>query len=197
MNNRDVRICFVGDSFVNGVADPLYLGWVGRLCQTIRQKGFDLTAYNLGIRRNTSADILARWQQECDCRLSDTAESWVVFSLGVNDSVIENGRCRVSEADSEKNVRKLIQGARKQYQVLMIGPPPIDDKEQNQRIGLLDSVFQTVCEQESVAYLSVFDVLGKDPLWRQQVGMNDGAHPGAEGYGLLAGLIGDYFIKLL
>jgi len=197
MNNRDVRICFVGDSFVSGVADPLYLGWVGRLCQSIRQKGFDLTAYNLGIRRNTSADILARWQQECDCRLSDTAEGWVVFSLGVNDSVIENGRYRVSEADSEKNVRLLIQGARKKYQVLMIGPPPIEDEEQNQRIGQLDSVFQAVCEQESVAYLSVFDVLEKDLLWRQQVGMNDGAHPGAEGYSLLAGLIGDYFIKLL
>jgi hypothetical protein len=27
----DIRICFVGDSFVDGTCDPDYLGWTGSL----------------------------------------------------------------------------------------------------------------------------------------------------------------------
>jgi lysophospholipase L1-like esterase len=29
---NDIRICFVGDSFVNGTGDETALGWAGRLC---------------------------------------------------------------------------------------------------------------------------------------------------------------------
>lgn len=29
--SRDLRICFLGDSFVAGVGDPRCLGWAGRL----------------------------------------------------------------------------------------------------------------------------------------------------------------------
>jgi len=28
---QDIRICYVGDSFVNGTGDPAKLGWTGRL----------------------------------------------------------------------------------------------------------------------------------------------------------------------
>jgi len=56
-----MRICFVGDSFVNGTGDPEYLGWTGIICAVTRSWGYDITYYNLGIRRETSADILARW----------------------------------------------------------------------------------------------------------------------------------------
>lgn len=30
----DVRVCFVGDSFVAGVGDAQHLGWAGRLQRT-------------------------------------------------------------------------------------------------------------------------------------------------------------------
>jgi hypothetical protein len=52
-----MRICFVGDSLVNGTGDPVGLGWVGRACAAARRRGHEVTCYNLGIRRDTSADI--------------------------------------------------------------------------------------------------------------------------------------------
>lgn len=32
-----MRICFIGDSFVNGTGDPECLGWAGRICVTARK----------------------------------------------------------------------------------------------------------------------------------------------------------------
>ena len=46
---EDIRICFVGDSFVNGIGDETALGWVGRVCALAHTHGFPLTSYNLGI----------------------------------------------------------------------------------------------------------------------------------------------------
>jgi lysophospholipase L1-like esterase len=64
-----MRICFFGDSFVNGTGDDDGLGWVGRVVARARQGGRDVTAYNLGIRRDTSADVAARWVGEARLRL--------------------------------------------------------------------------------------------------------------------------------
>ena len=55
---KDIRICFVGDSLVNGTGDEMALGWAGRLCAMAHTRGSSVTYYNLGIRRNTSKDIL-------------------------------------------------------------------------------------------------------------------------------------------
>jgi lysophospholipase L1-like esterase len=59
-NITDIRICFVGDSFVNGTGDPDCLGWTGRLCASRSRQGRSITYYNLGVRRETSADICDR-----------------------------------------------------------------------------------------------------------------------------------------
>ncbi|MGD1712770.1 hypothetical protein [Dapis sp. BLCC M172] len=58
----EIRICFIGDSFVNGTGDPDYLGWTGRICQTFYNQGYDIKYYNLGVRRETIA-ILNRSRQ--------------------------------------------------------------------------------------------------------------------------------------
>ena len=57
---KDLRICFVGDSFVNGTGDETKLGWTGRVCAALEVNNPDLeiTFYNLGIRRDTTEDIL-------------------------------------------------------------------------------------------------------------------------------------------
>ena len=84
---RDLRVCFVGDSFVAGVGDPEHLGWTGRLCAGSERDGLSLTGYVLGVRRQTSAEVAARWAAECRARLGGgTWESRVVVSMGVNDT---------------------------------------------------------------------------------------------------------------
>jgi lysophospholipase L1-like esterase len=66
---KDIRICFVGDSYVQGTGDDECLGWAGRLCASARRAGHNITYYNLGVRRETSTDITRRWLAECEPRL--------------------------------------------------------------------------------------------------------------------------------
>lgn len=189
MNNDDLRICFVGDSYVNGTCDPQYLGWTGRLAVAARRKGYNLTYYNLGVRRETSADIAKRWRQEVQARLPGTCTPFVVFALGANDTTFEHGQPRVAEATSVENVRTMLQTAKQHYAVVMIGPPPMADAEQNGRTRRLSSLFAEVAKSEEVPFLPVFDALVADDDWMREVTNGDGAHPGAAGYTRVAALV--------
>ena len=133
MDSSDIRLCFVGDSFVNGTCDPDYLGWTGRVCIAARNTGYALTSYNLGVRRDTSTDIAVRWQDECLRRLPDSCDGRIVFSFGVNDTTVEDGVSRVSTEQSLINAREMLSTSLSLYPTLMVGPPPIADLDQNRR----------------------------------------------------------------
>ena len=186
MFDEDLRICFVGDSFVAGTNDPECLGWAGRLSALARHRGYNLTHYNLGIRGDTSGDIASRWHAEVACRLPKDCRPFVVFSFGVNDTTMENGCRRVEEAQSIENTRHMLGTARKRYSALLIGPPPIADMEQNERVCRLSQVMGEVAAEEGVPFLPTFDSLIEDRVWMAEVSADDGAHPRAAGYVELA-----------
>lgn len=185
----DVRICFIGDSFVNGTGDPEYLGWVGRLCQKTVRPGQELTAYNLGVRRETSLQIEPRWQSEVSCRLPTDCAGRLVFSFGVNDTTEENGRSRVSPDDSIACARRILQTAKHHYPVLLIGPPPVADPAHNTRIETLSQLLDITCQEIGVPYLETYRKLVQSPLWHLEASQGDGAHPAAAGYKMLADLV--------
>jgi len=183
---KDIRICYVGDSFVNGTGDPEKLGWTGRLSRYAESDGIEITHYNLGIRRETSSNILQRWAAECRARLPEGSDNRVVFSFGVNDAVVENGAPRVGVEASVANARAILTEALSSYRVIMVGPPPIDDEALNVKIRELDLRYAGLCRELKVPYLSVFERLAGDALWQSEVSSNDGAHPRSEGYARLA-----------
>ncbi|MGW1739665.1 GDSL-type esterase/lipase family protein [Nocardia sp. NPDC001965] len=183
----DQRICLVGDSFVAGVGDPQALGWAGRLTAHARAAGAARTVYNLGVRGHTSADIAARWAAECLVRLPAGSDGRVVFSFGVNDSLLVDGRPLVEAASTVTNLSVLLTSARAQgWPVLVVGPPPVDDIRHNDRIGELDRSFEQTCAEFEVPYAASFRLLADFPVWAEQVRAGDGAHPGAEGYAAFA-----------
>jgi lysophospholipase L1-like esterase len=184
-----MRICFVGDSFVNGTGDPEYLGWTGRICRAARRKGLDITYYNLGIRRNTSADIALRWLEEVSRRLPEECNGRVVFSFGVNDTTIEEGKTRINFQNSIENTSKILTEANPLFPVLMVSPPPVPDIEQNIRVAELSRQFDSVCRQLGVPYLDVFNPLQASTVWLKEAAANDGYHPGLAGYSELAKLV--------
>ena len=185
----DIRICFIGDSMVNGTGDPEYLGWVGRVGQVAQNQGWDLTVYNLGVRRETSLQIEQRWRQEVMRRLPEECDRRLVFSFGVNDTTLEDGKLRVDFEDSVACAHRLLSNAKQQYPVLMIGPPAIADTDQNQRITQLSDQYAVLCAELDVPYLAVCEALMRSPVWIQEAVAGDGAHPGAGGYTELAKLI--------
>ena len=80
--------------------------------------GHDVTAYNLGIRRETSDDIRARWRAEVTPRLIAGVDGRIVFSFGANDATIEDGQWRVPAALSAENLRAMLARALLSYPVL-------------------------------------------------------------------------------
>lgn len=120
---RDLRICFVGDSFVNGTGDDEALGWVGRVCRTARARNIPLTRYDLGVRRDTSELIFRRFAAEVSARLDLVpCDGRVVLSFGANDTTHDGGRPRVAPEATLANARALLDLARGRYPTLMVGP---------------------------------------------------------------------------
>ncbi|MCW8932575.1 MAG: GDSL-type esterase/lipase family protein [Gammaproteobacteria bacterium] len=193
MTERDIRICFVGDSFVNGTGDETTLGWTGRVCAEAIDKGFSITTYNLGVRRNTSHDVLLRIKNEVSLRLSDeqsqSYDARVVISLGVNDTVIENGKRRLSEQESIDNLTQILKFMTAKFKVIIIGAPPVDDDEHNTRIQSLCEQIKLLAKAFDVPYIDLFNALVDDKEYKEEIINNDGAHPKANGYSKLASII--------
>jgi acyl-CoA thioesterase-1 len=195
---RDVRVMFFGDSFVAGVGDDSGLGWVGRVVAGARSAGVPLTAYNLGVRRETSAAVLERWEAEARPRVSREADCRVVFSFGANDATVENGRPRVSAAESIAGLSQAIAGAaRLALPVLVVGPPPANDDEQQNRIVQLSASFAEVAEERRVPYVEVAGPLLASSTWSREAEAGDGAHPGRDGYALLSELVMEPWLEWL
>ncbi len=185
------RICFIGDSFVAGTGDPAYLGWVGRLCQQALSCGTGITAYNLGIRGQTSREIERRWRSEVTIRLTSPKDG-VVFAFGVNDVALQGDGLRVSISDSVQLTQTMLTLARAAYQVLFVGPPPIQDPEHNARTQQLSIHLESLCQTLDIPFLDTYTPLSQISTWMNEVAAGDGSHPGSLGYEALAQLIGQW-----
>lgn len=191
--SQDIRICFIGDSLVNGAGDNTALGWAGRVCASANAGGAFVTYYNLGIRGNTSRDILLRWKNECALRLPNSCDGRVVISCGVNDTAIVNGSLRVSSEESCANIREILHGA-KDYKAFVVGPPPVQDAAHNERIDALSKVLSREVEALNVPYLDLFSSLVSDEMYNRDVSSNDGCypkgfHPTSSGYSRIAEIV--------
>jgi acyl-CoA thioesterase-1 len=141
--SSDRRILFFGDSFVAGFGDPTGLGWVGRVVAAAHAAGRPLTAYNLGVRRDTSANVAARWQAEARARMNAAdARYGVVFGLGTNDTTAQHGQVRVEPAVAADNLGGMIDTARALgLDVFVAGPPPAGEPAQDDRVCALSRRF--------------------------------------------------------
>ena len=179
-----MRICFVGDSITNGTGDPEYLGWVGRVMQHERARRAELTSYNLGIRRDRSDQIRARWRAEVEARLPAEHEGRVVFAFGANDAVQE-----MAPAMTLGHAEAMLTEARARWPVFLVGPAPLAEDKARERVAALDGALGALCERLGVPYAPVFDGLIVTPLWLEEARSGDGAHPGAGGYSRFAEIV--------
>jgi acyl-CoA thioesterase-1 len=183
----DRRVLFFGDSLVAGVGDPSGRGWVGRVAAASFAEGTPVTAYNLGVRGETSLQVASRWRQETGPRLSPGADARIAMSFGANDTTIKEGRQRVEGDRSCGALADILERAATiGLPVLVVGPAPIDDARQNELIRSLSASFADVCAECGTPFVSVVEALLASPLWMDQLAVGDGAHPRAAGYDALA-----------
>lgn len=194
----DIRVAFVGDSFTAGVGDDLALGWVGRVVARARAAGWDVTGYNLGIRRETSVDIQERLVAEARPRLRDGDVHGLVVSAGVNDTTIVAGERRVGVRGTLAALdRTMDDAAVARWPLFVVGPALVGDAEQNARIVALSRSMAETCGERGVCYVEVAASLLGDEAWLAEVTSLDGAHPRAPGYERLADLVWPTFRQWL
>ncbi len=176
---------------MQGIGDPTYRGWVGRVLAATAP---EITAFNLGIRRNTSDDIAARCWGEVTARTVPGADNRLVLSFGSNDMVEEDGRVRVDPARTLANLAGLLAESRERgMSTLVVGPPPVIDAGEPHlsRTTRLTAEMAALCRAQEVPFVAVTAALAADPVWVAEVRDGDGAHPGSHGYDRLADLILD------
>ncbi|WP_114907157.1 GDSL-type esterase/lipase family protein [Ornithinimicrobium murale] len=182
---RDIGLCFVGDGFVAGYGDPKALGWVSRVVGRSPVADADLTAYNLGVRGESSADVMTRWRGECAPRWSGRSERRLVVGVGATD--IAAG---ITTARSRLNLANILDEATTTgIGTFVVGPTPTLDAEVNQRLEVLADAQADVCARRSVPYVDCFHPLRDHDQWQSDLAAGDGVHPGQAGYGLMAWLV--------
>ncbi|PCI60561.1 MAG: GDSL family lipase [Kordiimonadales bacterium] len=186
-----MKICFFGDSFTNGTGDDACLGWAGRVSASARARGQDLTYYNLGIRGDTSAEVVGRWHQEAEARINADDKGLLVFSFGTNDCALgEDGRARLPQNDRLKNARAIIVAAPRAWPTLIVGPLPIlGDLKANKRIADLSRQMGALSAAHRVPYLDLFKAMKDSDVWAAECEAGDGVHPGAKGYELITEMV--------
>ncbi|WP_254854174.1 GDSL-type esterase/lipase family protein [Nocardia donostiensis] len=123
-------------------------------------------------------------------RLPEGSDARVVFSFGVNDTTIENGRPRIEPGTSAVNLTEMLATAAELgWPALVVAPPPTADPAHNARTVELDESFAAICAATDTVYVRTHQTLAADPTWMREVRNGDGAHPGVGGYTAFAELL--------
>lgn len=183
---RDLGLVFLGASLVAGVGDPKGQGWVTRVVGRTQHPDITVSAYNLGVRGDTSADLLERWVTEVPRRWVGRSERRLVVSCGTND--IASG---ITLARHRLNLANLLDDAASRgVATFVVSPPPSDDDELNSRLEVLVDAQADVCSRRSVPFVDCYAPLLGHDQWRTDLAASKVPHhPGQAGYGLIAWLV--------
>lgn len=183
---RDLALVFLGASLVAGVGDPKGQGWVTRVVGRTQHPDLELTAYNLGVRGDTSAEVLARWSSEVPRRWAGRGERRVVLSVGTDDVI-----SGMTLARHRLNLANLLDDAAAQgVGTFVVSPPPTDDPDLDGRIEVLVAAQADVCARRGVPFVDCYAPLSAHEQWRTDLAASRVPHhPGQAGYGLIAWLV--------
>lgn len=184
---------FFGDSHTVGVGDEEGLGWTGRVVAAAMEEGIPVTSYNLGVGGETSADVAGRWRAEARPRLPRAPEEGdprVILAFGVNDVSLEDESRRRTLEQSLLSLEEVLLGAQGLgLRRFVVGPAPIADDDENERIAELSYAYRMLCARHRVPFVPLVEELRDNEIWRREIAAGDGAHPGAAGYAEIARLV--------
>ena len=125
----------------------------------------EITAYNLGVRGDSSAEVLTRWRTECPPRWKGRSEKRLVVSVGTNDVV-----SGTTTARSRLNLANVVDDAAATgIATFVVGPPPTLDPDFNRRLEVLVEAQADVCARRSVPFVDCFQPLADHDQWRSEL----------------------------
>ncbi|MGL1861710.1 MAG: GDSL-type esterase/lipase family protein [Pseudodesulfovibrio sp.] len=179
-------ICYFGDSITLGFGDEAGLGWPGRINNALREKGQDVTSYNLGMRKDSGMQLQHRWKSEAMIRRMPDTPFKLVFSFGVAD--VFSG---VPVEQSLAAGVAILTQAKAVGDVLMVGPTPVNDKDKREEITALSRMLEGLCKRVDIPFVPTIDSMHRSFVYGQALNDGDGVHPTASGYADLA----DHILK--
>ncbi len=192
------QIFFIGDSITLGWRDEELGGWPLRLLAAL-DPARSVTAYNLGVRSDTSERILSRWHDEVS-RRGPSKRTLLVFAFGANDAKIQNEVPLVPLAEVRANTRRILSTAIAEHQVLLVGPAPVDEAAlakafnpggtlpvpTNRQIAAVSAVLAAEATDLGIPYLDLMARFRRQASWYEALRETDGIHPPARGYDAIA-----------
>ena len=139
--------------------------------------------YNLGACKNSSGEILARFDNEFSARNLPGSTPVFFLMCGVVDTMKFTDTPYCTPAESKDNYTSLIQKAKAKGQIIAISPSPVANGEQKQRIQELISVQEKICAENAVPYINIFPKLHNQEFIAD---LKDGVHPSEKGNELMA-----------
>lgn len=202
------RICFIGDSIVEGLGDETGLGWSGRLAEAHRNSDNPFIPFYLGVRGQTLAQIADRAKEECKVRITDKENDLIVLGSGLNDIARVDGEPRTSPDSVIDTFAYLIDELNNLCKLIVVSPFPVYESLmpfyssisdlhldfQNKDIKEFSKEYCNICGSKDIPYLNLFDELNKNDDYQNGLKLNDGLHSNAEGYQAVANLIQNWTV---
>lgn len=206
-----VYICVFGDSIEYGAWDTAG-GWVQRLRTWLDESApKEHIIYNCGISGDSSSDLLKRFKAESKARFKEADEykegKIIIISVGGNDSLwlLDKKKLKVQPKQTEKNVRKIIDVARKfTNKIILVGVLPADESKtnpfawnskmffKNENIANTNKIIKSVCNSKGVPFVDVYaNWINSD----YKNLLSDGAHPNSDGHKKIFELVRNVLIE--
>lgn len=181
---RDVVVVVLGGALATGIGDPKAQGWVTRVMGRTRAEDLRLTAYNLAVVGDTSAQVLQRLSTEATDRWDGHVERKLVVSVGLEDT-----RSGLSIARHRLNLANALDAALSSgVAAFVVGPAPTGEPAFDDALERYAEAQADVCARRGVAFVDCLAPLRNYEHWLTDLAAGDGL-PGQAGYGLIAWLV--------
>lgn len=193
---RETNILVFGASTVHGAWDPEGGGWVGRLNRFLmeriqRETDPYFTVYNLGVNGDTSSGLIRRFEQEAKARFVRAESNVIVFSIGINDSVLlDDKEHYVTPEEFRQNISSLVSLARMFGPIVFVGLTRVEESKttpipwqrrwyyRNNSIKAYDTILREVSTQGKIPFIDLMPIFTENYYKL----LDDGLHPNAEGH---------------
>lgn len=181
---RDVCVVTLGGALAAGTGDPKNQGWVTRVMARTSAEDLRLTAYNLAVVGDTSAQVLLRSTTEAPSRWRAHADRRLVVSLGLEDA-----RDGISIARHRLNLANVLDSAASDgIGAFVVGPAPTGVGDLDDALEQYAQAQADVCGRRRVTFVDCMAPLRAHDQWLTDVASGDGL-PAQAGYGLIAWLV--------
>lgn len=191
---------FLGDSITLGVNVAPQESFVNKIYTGIIQKlpeKYPLpptTLYNLGVRKNTTKNILERFEKEFQDRNFPNSKAHFILMCGVVDMVMPEDKTLLSLEESKKYFKQLLTSAKEKGNIFVISPSPVVNENHKERIANLILEQEKICQEMNIPYINIFQELDTKEFLED---LKDGIHPNEIGNVFIAEKVLNQFLTYL